>query len=278
MIGAMKLLRRIRTERRLRWLTPMAEQANRHVLRLKNRGTTNRGLGMLVRAKPDCHGAAQILAALGRRPTDQAIEDGRRRLLASARPFDTADPYSAGLTVASAAGVSVTAWQAALLGAIAREFAPGQVLELGTNVGVSSAYIAKAIPGTLTTIEASTGRQSVAKQLHSDLGIGNTVFVLGLFDDVLDASLERIGRVDMAFIDGNHQHQPTLDYFNRIVGFASPGAVFVFDDIRWSEGMRAAWSTLQDDHRFGLVVDFHSFGVCVLGTAPGRIVTPPIVA
>jgi predicted O-methyltransferase YrrM len=230
---------------------------------------------MLADAK--CFGAAQILAALHKYPTDPAIEGARSRLLASVLPISGNDQYSAGLTVASAAGVSVTAWQAALLAAIAREFAPQHAIELGTNVGVSAAYIAKAIPGTLTTIEASEGRQSVAKRLHADLGIDNTVFVRGLFDDVLPATLDRIGRVDMAFVDGNHQHQPTLDYFDRIAECASPNAVFVFDDIRWSEGMRAAWKALQADSRFGLLVDFYSFGVCVLDPSADRIITPPIV-
>jgi hypothetical protein len=69
-----------------------------------------------------------------------------------------------------------------------------------------------------------------------------------------------------------------LDYFEAILPFASVDCVFVFDDIRWSDGMKRAWSELQEDDRFGLVVDVGSVGVCARKAAPQseRLVLPPL--
>jgi hypothetical protein len=40
-------------------------------------------------------------------------------------------------------------------------------------------------------------------------------------------------------------------------------AVFVFDDVNWSDGMRNAWSTIVDDPRIALTVDLRSVGIAV---------------
>lgn len=69
--------------------------------------------------------------------------------------------------------------------------------------------------------------------------------------------------MDLAFIDGHHQYQPTLDYFDEILKMSSLNAVFVFDDIRWSDGMENARSQIQLDDRLGVILDLSSVGVCV---------------
>ena len=49
-------------------------------------------------------------------------------------------------------------------------FAPAAVIELGTNVGISSAYIAAGLKdGILTTLESSAHRLRLAQDLHGDL-------------------------------------------------------------------------------------------------------------
>jgi predicted O-methyltransferase YrrM len=156
---------------------------------------------------------------------------------------------------------------ALLLFSLARTTKPLHVLELGTNVGISSAYLGAALKangqkGRLTTLEVSPYRLRLAKEVHRNLGIDNISYVKGLFVDVLRPALADLGSVDLAFIDGHHQYQPTLAYFEEIFGFSSPGAVFVFDDIRWSDGMRRAWSRIQADDRLGLIVDLYYLGIC----------------
>lgn len=198
------------------------------------------------------------------------IEQKRESLLACNDLLDDgslAEPglYDTGVSVGQACEVSKKPRPSLMLYSLVRALKPQCVIELGTNVGISSAFIAAALKanGAITTLDASPYRQKVARNIHSELGFDNVNYKQGLFDDTLADTLRNLGKVDLAFIDGHHQYQPTLDYFEDILRFSSPNAVFVFDDIRWSAGMSKAWSALQNDKRLGVVIDLYSMGICV---------------
>ena len=89
---------------------------------------------------------------------------------------------------------------------------------------------------------------------------------VGRFEDALDDALT--GGVDYAFVDGDHNEEPTFGYFERISAAATPGAVIVFDDIRWSDGMARAWERIVADERIAVGVSLDRMGICAL--AGGR--------
>ena len=68
----------------------------------------------------------------------------------------------------------------------------------------------------------------------------------------------------MAFIDADHLEAPTLDYMRSILAAVAEEAVLVFDDIHWSPGMTAAWSTIAADTRFALTLDLRVVGIAVV--------------
>ena len=150
-----------------------------------------------------------------------------------------------------------------------REFKPLVALELGTNIGISSAYQAGALQlngnGWLVTLESSPYRLRLARRLHEKLGLTDNIsYKMGLFADTLEQLLKELEPIDYAFIDGHHLYQPTLDYFNTILNYAADQAVFVFDDISWSTEMKQAWGELKQDLRVIVAADFGSMGVCVI--------------
>jgi predicted O-methyltransferase YrrM len=176
--------------------------------------------------------------------------------------------HDRGVRVCDACAVSKAQKPALMLYWLVRALEPQRVLELGTNVGVSSSYLATALEansktGRLMTLEVSQYRQRLASEVHANLGLDNVSYSVGLFADRLAEAMDEMGEIDLAFIDGHHSYQPTLDYFDAIFKHSAEDAVFVFDDIRWSPGMKQAWSEIRSDERLGLVVDFHSVGVCV---------------
>lgn len=204
------------------------------------------------------------------------IEQERKRLLQRSGPLVDGSIdgeiglYDKGLTVFQTCQASKPPEQARLLFALTRAVNPVSVIELGTNVGISSAYIAAALKlngrgGKVMTLDASPYRQRLAKEIHSNLGLDNVSYRVGLFSDTLEPSLNELENVDLAFIDGHHQYQPTLDYFEQILPFATDEAIFAFDDIAWSDGMKKAWRELQDDKRFALTADLLAIGLCALG-------------
>lgn len=226
--------------------------------------------------------------AISERELLDGIERERQRLLKKDVPLvdgslDETAAYDGTLTIRAACAVSKRPRSARFLYHLIREIRPRFVLELGTNVGISSAYLAAALlhcgdGGRLMTLERSQYRLRVARDVHRNLGLDNVDYVPGLFVETLPSVLEWAPPVDVAFIDGHHQHQPTLDYFGLIAARTSPRSVFVFDDIRWSPGMEAAWREVTVDGRIRIAADLGSMGVCVGAEGPSgsRHVTRPI--
>lgn len=161
-----------------------------------------------------------------------------------------------------------------LLFQLVQRLRPETCLELGTSVGISAAYQAAALElnrhGRLVTLEGAVAKGELARRNFSRLGLERVSVVTGQFRDTLGPTLASLQRVDFAFVDGHHDGEATLDYFNRIAPFLSPDAVIMFDDIRWSSGMQRAWEALTSDPRIRTAVDFGTMGLCVAGPAAGR--------
>lgn len=171
-------------------------------------------------------------------------------------------------TVGKAAEHSAPPDQGRLLFHLTRALTPDIVVELGTNIGISAAYIATALEinerGHLTTLEASGLRVGLARSIFADLGLRRVDTLEGYFDDTLAQFLESVGPVDLAFIDGNHTFDATLRYFDLLRQAARPGAVLVFDDIRWSDGMRQAWAAISAAPHVRVSIDLGRTGITVL--------------
>ncbi|MCK7553495.1 class I SAM-dependent methyltransferase [Chitinophaga sedimenti] len=142
-----------------------------------------------------------------------------------------------------------------------QHFAPANIPELGTSLGMSTAYMASARPNsTVYTIEGCPNITAQAKANFAELGLQNIRQFTGNFDDVLPKVLQEV-TPDFVYIDGNHRKEPTLDYFRQCADKASENAVFIFDDIHWTNGMEEAWKTIQDDERVTLTVDLFFIGL-----------------
>ena len=130
-----------------------------------------------------------------------------------------------------------------------RERRPETCLELGTCVGISAAYQAAALElngrGFLYTIEGAAPLAERARSVLERLGLADRVEVRnGRFTDVLPEVLAD-RELDFAFVDGHHDEQATLDYFELIRPRMRPGSVMAFDDVEWSDGMRRAWKAIR---------------------------------
>ncbi len=147
-----------------------------------------------------------------------------------------------------------------LLFRITRYYQAGAILELGTSLGLSTAYLA-AGKAEVFTIEGAPAVAAVAERNFRSLGAENIDLTVGNFDDVLEATLDRAGIVDLAFVDGNHRLEPTLRYFNSLMQRSSASSVLIFDDIHWSPEMEEAWESIKQDSRVYLTIDLFFIGL-----------------
>ena len=151
-----------------------------------------------------------------------------------------------------------------LLFRVARHYSPGTILELGTSLGLSTAYLAAGAPqARLWTIEGAPAIAAKAKNNFGSLSLQPQT-VTGNFDTVLPDLLGKIPPIELAFVDGNHRCEPTLRYFDAIFRQAAPASVLIFDDIHWSAEMETAWTTIKHDPRVYLTIDLFFIGLVFL--------------
>jgi predicted O-methyltransferase YrrM len=206
--------------------------------------------------------------------TDISIVDYGARL--SNLDLTPAEMYQGRLVTTTIREVCRTAslpprW-ALLLFKLVRQFRPSVCLELGTSLGISTAYQAAALElteqGRIITCEGDESLASLAKENFDRLGLENVLVRVGRFQDILGEALCEIEHLDFAFIDGHHDEQATLAYFKQMRPFFTANSILVLDDISWSEGMRKAWNLIVADERTRISVDLCRAGVCIIARSP----------
>lgn len=150
---------------------------------------------------------------------------------------------------------------------LVRELKPLNVLELGTNLGVSASYIQTALDlnangGRLVTIEGDPVLASIARESISKISKSDVEIIVGRFHDVLPALLSRVSSLDLVFIDGHHEEKAMIDYYNIIQPHLSAQACVVFDDIYlWNISLRHGWNKIRTEDHKSISYDFAKLGI-----------------
>ena len=149
-----------------------------------------------------------------------------------------------------------------LLYRITQFYDPENILELGTSLGISTLYLAKAKKESkIYTFEGCPETAQIAQKNFNDMDAKNINITLGNFKNTLQKKLKQIGTIDLAFIDGNHQEQPTIIYFKECLKYANNNTIFIFDDIHWSKEMENAWNYIKSHQKTTLTVDLFYIGI-----------------
>jgi predicted O-methyltransferase YrrM len=160
---------------------------------------------------------------------------------------------------------SVTEKNGALLFRITRWFRPDIILELGTGLGVSTLYLSSGAPKVpLHSIEGNTDRANFAAQLMCRCGLGPVSVHWGEMGDKLDDLGPLITGRLVAFVDGNHQYEPTLSYLRKIIKTSWEDAMIIMDDIHWSKGMYRAWKQVVSWQEVRISLDLFHFVILLL--------------
>ncbi|RYU93511.1 O-methyltransferase [Emticicia agri] len=136
------------------------------------------------------------------------------------------------------------------------------ILDLGTSLGITTAYLAKANKsGKVFTFEGCPNTAVIARDNFRALGIENTQIVIGNLNETLTPELNKIDTIDFAFFDANHRYEPTIDYFEKCLAKAHEDTCFIFDDIYWSKGMKKAWQTISNHPQVTVSIDIFWVGI-----------------
>ncbi|MCD6113410.1 MAG: class I SAM-dependent methyltransferase [Bacteroidales bacterium] len=149
-----------------------------------------------------------------------------------------------------------------LLFRMVKYFNPDSILELGTSLGVSTMFMAKAANNKpVTTIEGCASISEIAQRNFDKLNLNNIKINIGNFDNILPEVLKDLNKLDFVFFDGNHKEKSTINYFNQCLSYINDDTIFIFDDIYWSRGMQKSWAYIKNHKKVSLTLDLFQFGI-----------------
>ena len=195
-----------------------------------------------------------------------AIERTRRNLLYDESPVAVTD-YGTGndgeRRICDIAQKSLKpARQAQLLHRLAVRMNPRNIVELGSSLGITTAYLAATDSRRpVYTIEGSDSLLQIARSGWRNLGLTNIHAASGRIEDLLGPLLDELGTVGMVFADANHTFEATLRYWQLLLGHTDRDSILVLDDIHWSEGMEQAWQKICTHPKVSLSLDLFHLGI-----------------
>ncbi|HMG82483.1 MAG TPA: class I SAM-dependent methyltransferase [Ferruginibacter sp.] len=201
------------------------------------------------------------------------IEEQRKKLLTETAIVEVED-FGAGSSVFKSnhrivKNIAATSLKpkkyAQLLFRIAQYYKPETIIELGTSLGITTAYLASGNAGSkVYTCEGSKNVASIAENNFEELGLKNIELIEGDFDQTVQPLLSTLNKIDLAFIDGNHRKEPTMEYFFQLLRHSTNTTILIFDDIHWSAEMEAAWVTIQSNPAVTLTIDLFFIGIVLI--------------
>ena len=152
-----------------------------------------------------------------------------------------------------------------LLFRIVNYFQPENIIELGTSLGITTAYLGSAAKhSTVFSIEGDPQTYKIAQKTIRLSKLENVKLINESFKNALPEVLGSIEKVDLVFIDGHHEKNATINYFENCLKKSHDGTVFIFDDINWTDGMKQAWMIIKDNPAVTATVDLHFLGIAFL--------------
>lgn len=161
--------------------------------------------------------------------------------------------------LAAAAGISEKRGE--LLFRTLNYFKPKTILEIGTSLGLATTYMSGfSNEAMVYTLEGCPKIAGLAAAYFKEFKFDNIDIIVGEFGETLPVVLKD-KKFDFIYFDGNHQKEPTIDYFKHCLEAAHEDSVFVFDDIHWTGGMEEAWDYIKNHKSVTISIDSFKWGM-----------------
>lgn len=161
--------------------------------------------------------------------------------------------------IAKIAGINKK--KSALLLRMVDYFNPQNMLEIGTSIGLGTSVLSIGNPDAdIVTLEGCENTAKVAKNTFIENKLNNIQLVVGNFNETLPTVLSD-KHYDLIYFDGNHQKEPTLQYFNQCLKTLNNNSIFIFDDINWSPEMQLAWKEIKNHPKVTITINTYFWGM-----------------
>lgn len=156
--------------------------------------------------------------------------------------------------------VSISRKRARLMVRLIDYLSVKKALELGTSIGLGSLSIAASGQAKLKSMEACTATSEFAKNLFEKFQFTGITCINSTFAEGL-SRLSSEEKYDLVFIDGHHDGEATLNYFESLLKHKHNDSLFIFDDIHWSASMEIAWEQIKAHEEVQVSIDTFQWGL-----------------
>jgi len=161
---------------------------------------------------------------------------------------------------AIAKNAGITSKRQGLLFRLVKYFNTKNILELGTSLGLATSAMALAKPSSkITTIEGCKNTAIIAQNIFDEFSMKNIQLHNSTFEDFFKKNTSEV--YDLVYIDGNHNKEKTLQYFEILLSKINTNSIFIFDDIYWSSEMTEAWQQIIQHPKVKVSIDTYHWGL-----------------
>lgn len=156
-------------------------------------------------------------------------------------------------------------WQCRFMSRLAAFTGTKAILELGTSLGISTAYLSAGAPeASIKTIEGDPAVAAQAQMVFEHLALTNIRQEVNTFEKYLIQAQQQSEFYDLVFLDGNHRSEALLSYFDKLLPCFRDSTIVIVDDIYWSDDMTHGWEKLRHRPEVTQSVDLYHFGLLFL--------------
>ncbi len=146
-----------------------------------------------------------------------------------------------------------------LLFRMAKYFKSETILELGTSLGMGTVALSLSNEfSAINTVEGCPNTLSKAQEYFEKFNLHNIQIHQELFSEFLENTSTQF---DLIFIDGDHNGERTLGYFNSLLNKVHNDSLIIFDDIYWSKDMTVAWQKIIANEKVTVSIDTFQWGL-----------------
>lgn len=146
-----------------------------------------------------------------------------------------------------------------LLFRMAKYFKSETILELGTSLGMGTVALSLSNEfSAINTVEGCPNTLSKAQEYFEKFNLHNIQIHKELFSEFLENTSTQF---DLIFIDGDHNGERTLGYFNSLLNKVHNDSLIIFDDIYWSKDMTVAWQKIIANENVTVSIDTFQWGL-----------------
>lgn len=134
------------------------------------------------------------------------------------------------------------------------------MLELGTSLGLGTIALSMSNEfAYVHTVEGCPNTAKTAKDYFDKFGLSNIEIHQENFREFLDSHPTE--KYDLIFIDGDHNGERTVSYFESLLKNIHNNSIVILDDIYWSKDMTEAWQKIIKDEKVTVSIDTFQWGI-----------------